>query len=68
MTIETDMDNSRIENLKNVPLFSSLDEDDIKEIAFYYKEKSYRKNEVIFHQEDKSNYLVILMAGRLRFP
>lgn len=60
------MDSSKIENLKSVTLFSSLDEDDIKEIAFYCKKKSYRKNEVIFHQEDESNHLVILTAGQVK--
>lgn len=52
-----------IQVLKNVSLFSSLGNREIKTIASFVTEKSYKKNQVIFHQGDHGNVLFILKSG-----
>ncbi|MFQ5450958.1 MAG: Crp/Fnr family transcriptional regulator [Nitrospinaceae bacterium] len=57
---------AKIEILKNIPLFSSLDEKHIEELASIAVEKHFRKNQIIFNQDDTSNALFIIKAGMVK--
>lgn len=51
--------------LKNSPLFSSLDENDIKSIISEFKKVYVHKNKILFHQGEFSNSIYIVITGKL---
>lgn len=52
--------------LKDVPLFSSLDNTQLLELQAYIYVKNYHKDSIVFYEEDKSEYLHILLDGDVR--
>ncbi len=52
--------------LRDVPLFSSLDESELEQIAGLVKTRSFKKNSVIVTQGQESNSFYIVLSGRLR--
>lgn len=52
--------------LKNVRLFSELYDEDIAKVADIAVEKSYKKGEVIFHEDDLGSTLFILKSGAVK--
>lgn len=56
----------KIHTLSKVSLFSSLEDEQLKQIASITIEKSYRKNEVIFHENDSGSALFILRSGTVK--
>lgn len=56
----------KIHTLSKVSLFSSLEDEQLKQIASITIEKSYRKNEVIFHENDSGSALFILRSGMVK--
>ena len=55
--------NFKILGLKKIPIFTTLDNNDLKKIASVAYMKSYKKNRVIFSQGDTGNILFFLMTG-----
>lgn len=53
----------KIDTLRQVSIFHSMSEPHLKELARISVEKSYRANQVIFHQNDQGNILFILKTG-----
>ena len=49
--------------LKNVDIFSNLSEQDIENIASMTTRKSYKKNNLLFHEEDMSDGVYIIKSG-----
>lgn len=56
----------KIHTLSKVSLFSSLEEEQLKQITSITTEKSYRKNEVNFHESDSGSALFILRSGMVK--
>ncbi len=52
--------------LKKVSLFSDLQDGDLAKIAEIASEKTYKKNEVIFHENDPGSVLFILKSGTVK--
>lgn len=52
--------------IKKVSLFSGLSEEEISEIASYVETKSYRKKDQFFSEGDPSNWLYILISGKVK--
>lgn len=52
--------------LSRVPLFSSLKEGQLAEVAGRLRTRTYRAGEVIFHQEDPGTTLHIIKTGRVK--
>lgn len=52
--------------LKNIPLFSELDDDDIRRIADLMVTKKYKKNNLIIFEEDLGRNMFILKKGRVK--
>lgn len=52
--------------LKKVSLFSELQIDDVSRIAEIASERTYKKNEVIFHEKDPGSVLFILKSGAVK--
>jgi len=55
--------NSKVQVLRKVSVFSSLSKIHLDEIAAITHTKTYRKNEVIFHQGDPGSLLFVLKSG-----
>lgn len=62
----SDQRRERVTFLKEVPLFKSVKEEIITQIADDFRERKYRKGDTIFHQGDQSQSLFIVKEGRLR--
>ena len=52
--------------LKNIPLFSELDDDDLQRIADLMVSKRYRKNNLIIFEEDLGRNMFIIKNGRVK--
>ncbi len=57
---------TKIQSLKNIPIFSSLSEKHLEELSEIMLEKTYRKNQVIFDQGDPGNSLIIIKSGLVK--
>lgn len=57
---------SKIHTLKQVPIFSSLEEKQVRDIADISIEKFFLKNEVIFHEGDPGSSLFIVKSGVIK--
>jgi len=56
----------RVQLLKNVPLFTNLTELELKKLVKDLHLKSYRANEIIFHQGDLGQEMFIILTGKVR--
>ena len=52
--------------LKDVPLFSGLSETQLSQLQAYISLKSYNKGCVVFYEEERSEYLHILLEGDVK--
>jgi CRP/FNR family transcriptional regulator/CRP/FNR family cyclic AMP-dependent transcriptional regulator len=52
--------------LKKVQLFAELEESDVARVAEIASEKTHRKNEVIFHENDPGSVLFVLKSGAVK--
>jgi len=52
--------------LKNIPLFSELDDEDIQRIADLMVTKRYKKNNLIIFEEDLGRNMFIIKEGRVK--
>ncbi len=56
----------RIESLKNISLFTSLSSDELRQIKGRISMRSYKKNEIILHEEDTNEYMYIIVDGEAK--
>ncbi|MCB1757433.1 MAG: Crp/Fnr family transcriptional regulator [Gammaproteobacteria bacterium] len=52
--------------LRDIPLFSVLDDDELEKVEGLVKLRSFKKNTVIVTQGEESNSFYIVLSGRLR--
>ncbi len=52
--------------LRNIALFSSLTEEELDEIGGRLVMRSFKKNEVILHEEDTSQYMYMIISGKVK--
>jgi CRP/FNR family transcriptional regulator len=56
----------RIAQLKNIPLFSKLTEEELNVLLDDFELKQYNTDEIIFHKGDTSRDLYVIFNGRVR--
>ena len=56
----------KLECLKNVSIFSGMNDTHLEEIAAITIEKKFKKNKVIFSKGDRGNLLFILTSGTVK--
>ena len=56
----------RTDLVKKVPLFSGLSDSEFDSLEHIFLEKSYRKNQVIFLEEETGNYMYIVLSGKVK--
>lgn len=66
MSEQADLAHESQQLLKNIPLFSELDADDLMRIASLMVTKRYRKNNLIIFEEDLGRNMFIIKSGRVK--
>ncbi len=56
----------KIDLIRRVPLFATLSEEEFKGLEHIFQVKSYRKNQIIFLEEETGNYMYIVLAGKVK--
>jgi len=56
----------KIDLIRRVPLFATLSEDEFKRLEHIFQVKTYRKNQIIFLEEETGNYMYIVLAGKVK--
>lgn len=59
------MENVKIDFLKNIELFSGLDEEELNQISGKVLLKEVIKNEIILYEEDTSEFMYIVLFGKV---
>lgn len=54
------------EFLKKVPLFSNLSEAELHDIQGVFIEKNYKRNQIIFLEEDTGEYMYLVKSGKVK--
>ena len=60
------MKTERLEDLKKIPIFSSLNDEEIKEIQSFLIKENFKKKEEIFSEGDPSDWFYILVNGKVK--
>src|SRR5438105_2897597 len=55
--------NTTVEFLSNLELFAGACDDDLAAFAATIKRRTYRRGEVVFHQDDPAGNLFVLVSG-----
>jgi CRP/FNR family transcriptional regulator len=55
-----------VESLKTIPLFASLNEAELENVSQLFKERRYKKNDIIFFEEDTGHYMYFVKEGRVK--
>jgi CRP-like cAMP-binding protein len=55
----------KIDLVRRVPLFATLPEEEFRSLEPIFQVKNYRKNQVIFLEEETGNYMYIVLAGKV---
>ncbi|WP_298435935.1 Crp/Fnr family transcriptional regulator [Geobacter sp.] len=65
--MSTEDSNSEMGKLiARVPLFSSLDDNELAELLSFVKRRRFRKHETILAEEDSNRYMYIVMSGKVK--
>ena len=59
------MENVKIDFLKDIQLFSGLDEQELNQISGKVSLKEFKKNEVILYEEDTNEFMYIVLFGKV---
>ncbi len=60
------MTREAIDFLRKVELFDGLDEEDLVQITRLLRERNYKKNDIIFFEEDTGRYMYFVKEGRVK--
>jgi len=52
--------------LKKIPMFAELSNEDLETVATLFRERRFRKNDVIFMEEDTGQYMYLVKEGRVK--
>ena len=56
----------KADQIRSVPLFSTLSDDEFSRIAHIFVAKAYRKNQVIFLEEETGSYMYLVLTGKVK--
>ncbi|MEE2839507.1 MAG: cyclic nucleotide-binding domain-containing protein [Acidobacteriota bacterium] len=52
--------------LKKVAIFQDLADSELQSVAEMFKERQYKRNEIIFVEEDTGQYMYVVKKGRVK--
>jgi CRP/FNR family transcriptional regulator, cyclic AMP receptor protein len=56
----------KVDLIRSVPLFSTLTDDEFNLLAHIFVARAYRKNQVIFLEEETGNYMYLVLSGKVK--
>jgi CRP/FNR family transcriptional regulator len=62
----SDHDDKNLRLLRKVPFFEPLGEEELRSILPFLKEKTYKKNQIIFHEGEPGLYLFMIRSGNVK--
>jgi CRP/FNR family transcriptional regulator len=60
------IENVKIDFLQNIQLFSSLEEQELQQIADKIRIEEFRKHEIVLREEDTNEYMYIILDGQVK--
>lgn len=60
------MKGEKLEDLKKIPIFSTLNDEELKEIQSYLSKENFKKKQEIFSEGDPSDWFYILISGKVK--
>jgi CRP/FNR family transcriptional regulator, cyclic AMP receptor protein len=56
----------RVDMIRSVPLFSTLTDDEFNKLAHIFVTRAYRKNQIIFLEEETGSYMYLVLSGKVK--
>jgi CRP/FNR family cyclic AMP-dependent transcriptional regulator len=56
----------KADQIRKVPLFSTLTDEEFHSLQHVFISRSYRRNQVIFVEEETGNYMYLVLAGKVK--
>jgi CRP/FNR family transcriptional regulator, cyclic AMP receptor protein len=56
----------RVDQIRRVPLFSTLTDEEFERLQHIFVARAYRKNQVIFMEEETGSYMYLVLAGKVK--
>ncbi len=56
----------KVDLIRTVPLFSTLSDDEFNQLSHIFVARAYRKNQVIFLEEETGNYMYLVLSGKVK--
>jgi CRP/FNR family cyclic AMP-dependent transcriptional regulator len=56
----------RVDQIRKVPLFSTLTDEEFNSLQHVFIVRSYRRNQVIFIEEDTGTYMYLVLSGKVK--
>jgi CRP/FNR family transcriptional regulator, cyclic AMP receptor protein len=56
----------KVDLIRSVPLFSTLTDDEFNQLSHIFVARAYRKNQVIFLEEETGNYMYLVLSGKVK--
>lgn len=56
----------KVDMIRRVPLFSTLSDEEFDKLAHIFVTRAYRKNQVIFLEEETGNYMYLVLSGKVK--
>jgi CRP-like cAMP-binding protein len=53
-------------SIKRAAIFSDLSNEEIEQVATFFKQRSYRRNAIIFVEEEAGKYMYLIKEGRIK--
>jgi CRP/FNR family transcriptional regulator, cyclic AMP receptor protein len=56
----------KVDLIRSVPLFSTLTDEEFNNLGHIFVARAYRKNQVIFLEEETGNYMYLVLSGKVK--
>ncbi len=56
----------KVDQIRRVPLFSTLTDSEFRSLEHIFILRSYRRNQVIFMEEETGNYMYLVLSGKVK--
>jgi CRP/FNR family cyclic AMP-dependent transcriptional regulator len=56
----------KVDLIRKVPLFSTLTDDEFDKLAHIFVTRAYRKNQIIFMEEETGSYMYLVLSGKVK--
>ncbi len=60
------MKGTDLQFLSEIPLFADLSSDELEHVETLFEEKRYKRNAILFFEEDTGNYMYVVKTGRVK--